>query len=66
MKVPSMVCRYDLQRLEVKGALSDRAIGSALSLADPPRLPRLPDMPEAHRSEPPERIFKLLQATGAQ
>ena len=58
-------CRFDLQRLEVKGALSDRAVASALSLADLPWLPKLPDMPKAHRPQPSERLFKLLQATGA-
>ena len=60
-----MGCRYDLQRLEVKGALSDRAVASALSLADLPWLPNLPEMPTAHRPQPSERLFKLLQATGA-
>ena len=59
-------CRFDLQRLEVKGALSDRAVASALSLADLPWLPKLPDMPKAHRPQPSERLLKLLQATGAQ
>jgi hypothetical protein len=58
-------CRYDLQRLEVKGTLSDRAVASALSLADLPWLPKLPEMPKAHRPQPSERLFKLLQATGA-
>ena len=60
-----MGCRYDLQRLEVKGTLSDRAVASALSLADLAWPHKLPEMPKALRPQPSEGLFKLLQATGA-
>ena len=47
--------------MELKGALSDRAVAAALSQAD---LPWLPGVPAAARSQASEQLFQLLQATG--
>ena len=60
--VKALHCRrYDLQRVEIKGALSDRAVAAALSQAD---LPWLPGVHAAARSQASEQLFQLLQATG--
>ena len=47
--------------MEIKGALSDRAVAAALSQAD---LPWLPSVPAAARSQASEHLFQLLQAAG--
>lgn len=56
-----MACRYDLRRLEIKGALSDRALAAALPLAVSPLHSSLPAAPRDRISE---ELVKLLQATG--
>ena len=47
--------------MEIKGALSDRAVAAALTQAD---LPWLPSVPAPARSQTSQQLFQLLKATG--
>ena len=57
------VCRTDLQRVQLKGTLSDRALAAALYFADKPGLP---GQPTASDSQNSGKLFHLLQAVGEQ
>ncbi|CAL8468345.1 g7885 [Coccomyxa elongata] len=60
----SLTCRADLRRLEVRGAMSDRAVSAALTLLDKKRDQQesspAPDKP----SHTCTSIWQLLQSTG--